>query len=169
MHRGHGDDERAFPPAQRHNASPAQWQTVHETHDPHTPPASDEDRDLDLVEAAFCESFATASDPTSFLRLAGVPFEGVDADGRRLVLLRVERQDTTDIGSVTPLLGGGDFRYAPLPAMMASRRFRLSFVYFNGESTRALDLRAAKQLPPLDETISGDTRDRGDESERGRG
>ena len=49
------------------------------------PPPDQPEPDFDLVEAAFAEGFGTASDPTSFLRLAGVPFEGVDVDGRPLV------------------------------------------------------------------------------------
>ena len=35
--------------------------------------------DLDLVEMAFVEGFATAKDPASFLRLARIPFEAADA------------------------------------------------------------------------------------------
>ena len=38
--------------------------------------------DLDQVEAAFVEGFLAASDPTSFLRLAGIPFKAT-ARGRR--------------------------------------------------------------------------------------
>ena len=38
--------------------------------------------DLDLIEAAFVDGFSAASDPTSFLRLAQVPFELTTADGR---------------------------------------------------------------------------------------
>jgi len=50
------------------------------------------------VEAAFFEGFLGASDTTSFLRLARVPFEGTADDGARLVLLRVEVDSVADIG-----------------------------------------------------------------------
>jgi hypothetical protein len=102
--------------------------------------------DLDLVEAAFSEGFAIARDPTSFLRLAQVPFEALSADGERLVLLRVEIDAVADVGGVTPHLGGGSFRYDPLPAQMVSNRRRLRFVYFDGHSPRALKLSEVRAL-----------------------
>jgi hypothetical protein len=92
----------------------AQWQTPHL--DPaHAQPHEHEEPDLDQVEAAFVEGFMAASDPTSFLRLARIPFEAKATDGARLVLLRVETDVVADIGSLTPHLGGGSFRYDPLP------------------------------------------------------
>lgn len=102
--------------------------------------------DLDLVESAFVESFATASDPTSFLRLARVPFDAIAADGARVSLLRVETGATTDIGAVMPHLGGGSFRYDPLPKTMVSRRQTLRFVYFDGTGLRHLPLAEVRAL-----------------------
>jgi hypothetical protein len=126
---------------------PVQWQTPHRD----DAPAVGEGRpcaetDLDLVEAAFVEGFLGASDATSFLRLARVPFEGTAADGARLALLRVEVESVADVGSITPHLGGGSFRYDPLPARMISRRKRLRLVYFDGQQPRMLDLAEAMRL-----------------------
>ena len=98
------------------------------------------------MEKAFVESFSTASDPTSFLRVARIPFEATEASGRRLVLLRVETDGVTDVGSITPQLGGGAMRYDPLPARMVSQRRRLRFVYFDGASPRALSLAEVREL-----------------------
>jgi len=132
--------------------NPVQWQTPHAPDEPHhdheTP--SDEFRDLDLVEMAFIEGFRAASDPTSFVRLAGVAFEGRAADGRRLTLLRVEQQRAVDVGSVTPHFGGGSFRYAPLPARLVSCRETLAFVYFDGKAVANLTLAEARALGPCD-------------------
>ena len=88
--------------------------------------------DLDLVEASFVEGFTRCFDATSFLRLAGIPFACVAADGRRLHLLRVEIEDLTDVGTAVPLLGGKGMRYDPLPEKLVSRRRHLSFVYHDG-------------------------------------
>jgi hypothetical protein len=126
---------------------PAQWQTPHRE----DAPTGEEGRlrpetDLDLVEAAFVEGFLGASDTTSFLRLARVPFEGTAADGAKLVLLRVEVDSVADVGSITPHLGGASFRYDPLPARMVSHRKRLRLVYFDGQTTRMLDLKEATSL-----------------------
>jgi hypothetical protein len=87
--------------------------------------------DLDKVEAAFVDGFISAPDPTSFLRLARIPFEFAVGDAN-LKLLRVEIDALTDVGSLTPHLGGGTFRYDPLPSNFISRRRRLRFVYFDG-------------------------------------
>jgi len=127
---------------------PAQWQT------PHRERAQDKvvrraEPDLDLVEAAFAEGFAEASDPTSFLRLAQIPFEAVADDGAKLTLLRVEVEAVTDVGSLTPHLGGGSMRFDPLPARMASRRKRLRFMYFDGTTLRPLDLAQVRALVPV--------------------
>ena len=136
-------------PGPGHNHGPrraVQWQVPHRPHDhePHAP--AQPEPDFDLVEAAFAEGFATASDPTSFLRLAGVPFEAVDAAGARLCLLRVELEQVADMGTVTPHLGGGSFRYDPLPAKLVSRRRRLRLVYHDGRVLRPLTLGEARGL-----------------------
>jgi len=129
------------------NKPVAQWQTphVHDDHHHHHEPETAEP-DFDLVEQAFADTFPAAADPTSFLRLAGIPFTGLDADGNRLCLLRVEYNQATDVGTVTPHLGGRDFRYDPLPAKMTSRRERLAFVYQAGGALRSLSLGEAKAL-----------------------
>jgi hypothetical protein len=95
--------------------------------------------DLDKIEAAFVEGFLAASDATSFLRLAGVPFSATAADGAALSLLRVETEVVADVGSLTPHLGGGSFRYDPLPAPLVASRRRLRFVYFDGAGLRMLN------------------------------
>lgn len=139
-------------PGHNHGHGPqrvAQWQTPHLPDAPAEPEHGHAETDLDLVEKAFVESFATASDPTSFLRLARIPFDATDAAGTRLSLLRVETEDVTDIGAVMPHLGGGSFRYDPLPASMVSRRKRLRFLYFDGKAPRALSLAEVRALAEL--------------------
>src|ERR1700676_2720898 len=150
---GSGGGSRAGPPAGiGHNRPseprrPAQWQTPHRDDAPAGGEGSRRaETDLDLGEAAFGEGFLGASDATSFLRLARVPFEGTAADGARLALLRVEVDSVADVGSITPHLGGATFRYDPLPARMISRRKRLRLVYFDGQKPRMLDLAEALSL-----------------------
>jgi hypothetical protein len=138
VHPPHGPGHN-HPHAQR---APVQWQTPHQP-DGATTTVSPEP-DLDKVEAAFVDGFVTAPDPTSFLRLARIPFEFA-VDGASMKLLRVEIDALTDVGSLTPHLGGGSFRYDPLPASLVSHRRRLRFVYFDGEKLRPLtftDVRA---------------------------
>jgi hypothetical protein len=126
------------------NRNAAQWQTPHLAEGAAPPPP--EAGDLDLVAAAFVEGFLACGDPTSFLRLAHVPFEATDGDGRRLALLRVEIDAVVDVGAIAPHLGGESFHYDPLPSRMASRRKRLRFVYFDGCGLRSFDLAEALKL-----------------------
>jgi hypothetical protein len=145
MHRGddhhhHGNGGDSAPPAAvgHNHARPrvAQWQTPHRDDDVQPEPAPE--RDLDKVEIAFIAGFMDAPDPTSFLRLAHVPFEIAARDGATLRLLRVEIDAMTDVGSLTPHLGGASFRHDPLPAGLVSSRRRLRFIYFDGTDLRAL-------------------------------
>ena len=125
------------------------WPSGRRPHlDPHdAEPHAHGEADLDQVEAAFVEGFLAASDPTSFLRLAGIPFTATAADGAKLVLLRVETEVVADVGSVTPHLGGGSFRYDPLPQALVSRRRRLRFVYFDGAGPRHLTFADVREEP----------------------
>jgi len=123
----------------------SQWQT------PHLPgPAQSRgetvEPDLDLVEEAFIDAFPGASDPTSFLRLAGVPLVGESRDGKKYYLLRVELDQKTDVGSLSPCLGGEGHRYDPLPAKMVSKRQAVTLVYFDGQGSRSLSLSEARSL-----------------------
>ena len=163
MHRGHdhhhydhgagGLDlaprDPAFGPGHNHAGAPrrpAQWQAPHLPQPPADADGACAEPDLDLVETAFVEAFAIASDPTSFLRLAQVPFCATTADGAELNLLRVEVDDVTDVGSVMPHLGGETFRYDPLPAKLVARRRRLRFVYGDGRGLRTLGFAEVRAL-----------------------
>ena len=150
-HHHHGDHPAHDHGGIGHNGpgGARQWQTPHLPADHARAPAEAPEPDLDLVETAFLDSFPAAPDPTSFLRLAGVPFTGRGRDGVVLSLLRVEANQATDIGTLTPHLGGASFRYDPLPAAMTSRRRTLAFVYFDGGGLARLSLAEAKALTPV--------------------
>lgn len=142
----HDHDHPPHGPGHNHphgGRSPVQWQTPHQPDG--AKPAAAAEPDLDKVEAAFVDGFIAAPDPTSFLRLARVPFE-ILRDGTSLKLLRVEIDALTDVGSLTPHLGGGTFRYGPLPSNFVSRRRRLRFVYFDGASLKPLTYAELREM-----------------------
>jgi hypothetical protein len=153
MHRGHDHDHHdhgnGAAGAGHNHAQPVkgtvQWQTPHLPAD-HDPQPDYREADLDLVEMAFVEGFASARDPASFLRLARIPFEAVDPSGAKLVLLRVETEATTDVGGLMPHVGGGTLRYDPLPARMVTHRRKLHFVYYDGSGPRLLTLGEVRGL-----------------------
>lgn len=153
MHRGYDHDHHHHGngPGAGHNhvtsLRAVQWQTPHLPHDHmHGNDDRHHEPDLDLVEMAFVDGFATAKDPASFLRLARIPFEAIGTDGTRLVLLRVESDAVTDVGALMPQLGGGVMRYDLLPARMVTHRRRLRFVYFDGSQPRMLSLGEVRDL-----------------------
>lgn len=144
VHDASGVSGYGLAPAAGHNAAAqvAQWQEPRRHHDHDDTP----EPDFDLIEAAFAENFPKASDPTSFLRLAQIPFVGRHPDGRVLRLLRVEFEQATDVGAVAPHVGGATLRYDPLPAKMVSRRQRLRFVYQDDEGVARLTLAETRSL-----------------------
>jgi hypothetical protein len=134
-----------------HNAveerrEPVQWQTPHLPHD-HIHDHDEAEPDLDLVEAAFVEGFEAASDPTSFLRLAGVPFRA-SWNGRTIDLLRVAIDLQCDVAAVTPMLGGGH-KVAPLPASLVGKRRSLALHYVDEKGLVSLGLAQARELEDL--------------------
>ncbi len=133
-------------PGHNHLPAAAQWQTPHLPNGNKAKVDDQAEPDFDLVEQTFVEGFSKASDPTSFLRLAGVPFAAIRKDGKTLSLLRVQLDQTTDVGSITPHLGGESYRYDPLPSKMVSKRQALRFVYHDGEALCQLSLAEAKAL-----------------------
>jgi hypothetical protein len=142
----HDHDHPAHGPGHNHpqaQRAAAQWQTPHQPEGAAAEVAPEPD--LDKVEAAFVDGFISAIDPTSFLRLARIPFE-VTAGNVGMKLLRVEIDALTDVGSLTPHLGGGTFRYDPLPSNFVSRRRRLRFVYFDGASVRQLSYADLREI-----------------------
>lgn len=146
MHDGPHDHPHVHVPGHNARRDAIQWQTPHLPADHVHAPEAPHEPDLDLVEASFVEGFMRASDATSFLRLAGIPFAGVGADGQRLSLLRVEIEDLTDVGSAVPLLGGAGFRYDPLPEKLVSRRRSLRFAYHDGTQVVRLGFGEARAL-----------------------
>lgn len=158
MHRGHHHDhESGGSPSQpeiarighnQGNTRPAQWQVLHGAPKAGGSELESAVTDLDLVEATFAEGFLAAGDPTSFLRLARVPFRAMTSDGAKLALLRVEIDSIADVGAITPHLGGDTFRYDPLPATMVSRRRRLRFIYFDGTRLCPLSLAEIMAFAP---------------------
>jgi hypothetical protein len=141
-------DEHEAAGAGHNSQRPVQWQTPHLPHGHAHPEDHEHEPDLDLVETAFVEGFARAPDPVSFLRLAGVPFKS-ERDGETLDLVRVEVESATDVASVTPLLGGGGHRVAPLPASHVGHRRRLGLHYLMGERLVRLSLAEARGLANL--------------------
>jgi hypothetical protein len=140
MHAGHEHPPRLG--HNRRNGAPAQWQAPTAAHA--TPP--DAAPDFDLVEEAFCRAAEAAADAPSLLRLAKVPFVGVDARGDVLRLLSYRIEQETEVGAIGPGFDAETVVYHPVPAARVRTLRRLRFLYHSAAGTRELGLAEAQAL-----------------------
>jgi hypothetical protein len=112
-------------------------------------PAPTAEPDFDLVEEAFCDAAQTASDPTSFLRLAGVPFVADLGGGKRMRLLSYSIASETEVGAVAPGFEAAEPVYHPLPAARVRKLRRLRFTYHTAEGVKEFSLYEVRNLPDL--------------------
>jgi len=125
-----------------HGGKPAQWQSPTAGQ---RPPA-DGTPDFDLVERAFCRAAETASDATSLLRLAKVPFIAIDGAGQVLRLLSYRIEQETEVGSIAPGFDAATVVYHPVPAPRVRTLRRLRFLYHSVDGLCELALDEAQAL-----------------------
>ena len=86
----------------------------------------DEAADLQVLATQFIEGFLQASDKTSYLKLAGVPFERPSKDGdKALKLIDVELKTDWQVGTASPSFGSRELSYLPFPGAAAQLPDRL--------------------------------------------
>ena len=107
----------------------------------HMPP-EDEAAELQILTAQFIEGFVQASDKTSYLRLAGVPFERPGAGGATaLKLVDVELKTEWQVGTAAPSFGTRELSYLPFPGEMVRERTNMALVYVSMDEKSLLDIR----------------------------
>ncbi len=98
--------------------------------------------DLQVLTAQFIDGFVQASDKTSYLRLAGVPFEKRSAQGEKaLKLVDVELKIEWQVGTASPSFGSRELSYLPFPGEMVQERTNMSLVYVSLDEKSVLDIR----------------------------
>ncbi|WP_299652409.1 hypothetical protein [uncultured Jannaschia sp.] len=125
---------------------------AHHPHD-HNPPgaadhlhshvqAEDAAADLQVLAAQFVDGFLQAKDKTSYLRLAGVPFERPGTAGAKaLKLVDVELKTEWQVGTASPSFGSRELSYLPFPGEMVRARTNMALVYVSMDERSVLDLR----------------------------
>ncbi|MEL6167846.1 MAG: hypothetical protein AAFR35_04095 [Pseudomonadota bacterium] len=102
----------------------------------------DEAAELQLLAAQFVEGFIQATDKTSYLRLAGVPFEMSGAGGgTALKLVDVELRTDWQVGTASPSFGSRELSYLPFPGELVRERTNMAFVYVSADDKRYVDVR----------------------------
>ncbi|WP_425100533.1 hypothetical protein [Tropicibacter sp. S64] len=102
----------------------------------------DEAADLQVLAAQFIDGFVTAKDKTSYLKLAGVPFERPGKGGAKaLKLVDVELTTDWQVGTASPSFGSRELSYLPFPGEMVRERTNMGLVYVSMDEKSVLDLR----------------------------
>lgn len=101
----------------------------------HMDPA-DEAADLQALADQFIAGFIAATDKTSFLRIAGVPFE---KGGLKLVDVRLTTE--WQVGTASPAFGCRDLSYLPFPGEMVTERTNMALVYVSMDRREEQDIR----------------------------
>ncbi|SFQ94514.1 hypothetical protein [Poseidonocella sedimentorum] len=103
---------------------------------------ADEAADLQVLATQFIDGFVQARDKTSYLKLAGVPFERPGAGGATaLKLVDVELKTDWQVGTASPSFGSRELSYLPFPGEMVRERTNMSLVYVSMEEKSTLDIR----------------------------
>ncbi|EAQ12259.1 hypothetical protein BD830_101414 [Maritimibacter alkaliphilus HTCC2654] len=102
----------------------------------------DEAADLQVLAAQFVDGFVKAADKTSYLKLAGVPFERPGQGGdKALKLVDVELTTDWQVGTASPSFGSRELSYLPFPGEMVRERTNMSLIYVSMDEKSVLDLR----------------------------
>jgi hypothetical protein len=134
-HHDHEGDAHAAPGA-GHNHRDMQHLHSH----PHGEAQHLNREELRDLAASFIEAFRTSEDKTSYLRLAGIPFQICDSDGRAMHLVDTRIETSWQIGTATPGFATKELAYLPYPGKMVSARETMSFTYVSLTERRDLDL-----------------------------
>lgn len=104
----------------------------------------DEDHaaDLQVLAAQFIDGFVQAKDKTSYLKLAGVPFERPGKGGdKALKLVDVELKTEWQVGTASPSFGARELSYLPFPGEMVRERTNMALIYVSMDEKSSLDIR----------------------------
>ena len=93
------------------------------------------------VESLLVEHDRAADDKTSFLRLANIPFEMEDDDGKPMLkLVEVNLTNDFQVGTASPGFGTPELAYLPFHGSMVTERTNMNFVYVSLFERRDVDL-----------------------------
>lgn len=96
--------------------------------------------DLKVLSTSFVEGFRGAEDKTSYLRLAGIPFQRKGTDGLTMNLVDATIKSNWQIGTASPSFGSRELSYMPFPGEMVEARESMIFVYVSLTERADIDL-----------------------------
>lgn len=104
--------------------------------------AADAAAGLQVLATQFIDGVVKAADKSTYLRLAGVPFERRGQGGATaLKLVDVELKTEWQGGTASPSFGAGELSRLPFPGEMVRERTNMALVYVSMDEKQALDIR----------------------------
>lgn len=138
QHGHHGHGEENGPP--RHGAGHNHAGADHLHSHPHGGSGQADREELLVLAAGFVEGFRAATDKTSYLRLAGIPFERKGSDGLTMHLVDASIAANWQIGTASPAFASRELVYMPFPGSMVSERETMRFTYVSLTQREDVDL-----------------------------
>lgn len=136
-HHGHSHDHH------HHHHHPHDHNHAHDADHLHSHMHDQDDAaDLQVLAAQFIDGFLQAKDKTSYLKLAGIPFERPGKGGAKaLKLVDVELTTDWQVGTASPSFGSRELSYLPFPGEMVRERTNMSLIYVSMDEKSTLDIR----------------------------
>jgi hypothetical protein len=130
-----------------HNGGPADHLHSHR----HGHSGHESAEELKVLTSAFVDGFRTAADKTSYLRLAGIPFQRRGTDGLTLHLVDASIVANWQIGTASPAFATRELAYLPFPGSMVTSRETMTLTYVSLTERADVDLvqiLAARSVSP---------------------
>ena len=96
--------------------------------------------ELKVLATSFVDGFRAADDKTSYLRLAGIPFQKTGKDGLTMSLVDAAIASNWQIGTASPAFASRELVYMPFPGNMVSHREIMTFTYVSLTERADIDL-----------------------------
>ncbi|WP_417672060.1 hypothetical protein [Roseibium sp.] len=96
--------------------------------------------ELKVLATSFVDGFRAAEDKTSYLRLAGIPFQRPGADGLTMNLVDAAIASNWQIGTASPAFASRELVYMPFPGNMVAHRETMTFTYVSLTHRDDIDL-----------------------------
>ena len=96
--------------------------------------------ELRELSTSFVEGFRDATDKTSYLRIAGIPFQKTGSDGLKMSLVDASINSNWQIGTASPAFASKELVYMPFPGKLVQHRESMTFVYVSLTERRDVDL-----------------------------
>lgn len=98
--------------------------------------------ELKVLATAFIDGFRAAEDKTSYLRLAGIPFQRLGSDGLTLHLVDAAINANWQIGTASPAFATRELVYMPFPGQIVTSRETMIFTYVSLTERADIELSA---------------------------